>query len=74
MDDNSCSRERLAGHPGLQVDLCQCGCVHLTIGSVTLRLQPDALIETATVLGVAAAELERRASARSRRAPSWLAS
>ena len=67
MDDESCRRERLAGTGGLAVDLCSCGCVHVTIGAVTLRLQPDAVAELAQVLRVGAAELAHRQVAAGRR-------
>jgi len=55
-----CLRERLAGNPSVHVDLCRCGCVHLTIGAVSMRLHPDALRDLAAVLGDAQAELELR--------------
>lgn len=44
------NRVTLAECPGLgSVLLCSCGCVQLTLGPVTVRLQPEAL-EQATVL------------------------
>jgi hypothetical protein len=55
-----CKRDRLAGTPSMSVDVCNCGCVHLTLGAVTLRLHPDAITELARVLGDAKAELARR--------------
>ena len=75
MNEDDCVRDRLAGGPGLQVDLCRCGCVHVTIGAVTLRLQPDGVLDLARVRGSARAELERRGAASVRpRAPSRLVS
>jgi hypothetical protein len=49
------------------VERCTCGAVHLTVGAVTLRLAPEALIELAQVIGEAACELamtDARAAAR----------
>ena len=36
-------RHLLAHNPACTVELCGCGTVHLTIGPITLRLQPSAL-------------------------------
>jgi hypothetical protein len=74
MDDADCRRERLAGTAGLVVDQCTCGCVHLTIGAMTLRLQADGVVEVANVLQQAVIELQRRRSAPRRRLASVLPS
>jgi hypothetical protein len=66
-----CVRERLAGTPGVSVDVCRCGCVHLTIGAVTMRLHPDAIGELARILGDARTELERRAAPAAQPAAWW---
>lgn len=43
------------------MDLCRgCGCIHLTIGGVTLRMQRDAVDALAGVLRTAELELARR--------------
>lgn len=61
MDHPECVRDRLAESAGLHVDLCRgCGCVHLTIGGVTLRMQRDAIDALAGVLRTAELELARR--------------
>lgn len=62
MQDPECVRERLAGNPGVHVDVCRCGCVHLTIGAVTMRLHPDAIANLAGILADAQTQLERRAA------------
>lgn len=51
---SSCSRRVLASGDFAQIEECSCGSMHLTIGAVTLRLQPDALPALATVIGNAA--------------------
>lgn len=48
--------------------MCHCGAVHLSIGAVTLRLVPAAVMELAELLGDAAAELPDLESALERRA------
>jgi len=60
MNDFDCCRKRLAGATGLFVDQCSCGCVHVTIGAVTLRLRPETVVEVGCVLQEAVTELERR--------------
>lgn len=61
MDHPECERDRLAQSAGLHVDLCRgCGCIHLTIGGVTLRMQRDAALALAGVLRTAELELARR--------------
>lgn len=62
MQDPDCVRERLAGTPGVHVDVCRCGCVHLTIGAITMRLHPDAIGDLAGVLRDAQTQLQRRAA------------
>lgn len=40
--DIGCARSRLASGPLAVVERCHCGTVHLTIGTLTLRLAPAA--------------------------------
>jgi hypothetical protein len=54
-----CARRRLAEHASLSVDACDCGAIHLTIGFVTLRLDPHAFRELATTVREAASHLQR---------------
>lgn len=55
-----CQRTNLARHLeyGLEcrVDLCSCGHVHLGIGPLTLRIEPEAL----RIIGAALSEANRR--------------
>jgi hypothetical protein len=37
-----CERRRLAERGAFNVDECDCGAIHLTIGCLTLRLDPAA--------------------------------
>jgi hypothetical protein len=61
MEHSECVRDRLAEAAGLHVDLCRCcGCIHLTIGGVTLRLHRDALDALSGVIRGAELELVRR--------------
>jgi|GEM_PF-1886073 len=57
------SRVTLADCPGLgSIRLCSCGCIQLTLGPVTVRLQPEALAQTSVLLQMAEhkyARLER---------------
>jgi hypothetical protein len=40
--DRNCEKGRLAAHEPFNVQVCDCGAVHLTAGFVTLRLEPSA--------------------------------
>jgi hypothetical protein len=55
-DDAPGHRRLIAQNPAASVEVCGCGTVHLTIGPVTLRLQPGALDD----LGHAIDEARRR--------------
>lgn len=57
MERDICRRQLLARGPFAQVERCTCGAVHLTVGAVTLRLAPEALVELAQLVGDAACEL-----------------
>lgn len=49
-----CARTLLADVPPVRVEKCGCGHVHLTLGPVTLRLEPavfEALVQAAGVAG-----------------------
>ena len=49
-DDTACRRRRLASRGSFSVDECDCGAVHLTVGYVTLRLDPCAYREVVAVM------------------------
>lgn len=58
-------RIRLVDSDAVTIDQCACGAIHLTIGAVTLRLQPDAFATVASSVAEAAAVLAvRRHAAR----------
>ncbi len=66
MHDHS---EFLAGNPHCNVQRCGCGVVHITVGPVSLRLEPAAARELRDTLAVglevaARRDRERRASGR----------
>lgn len=58
----NCSKQRLAQRGSFAVDSCDCGALHLTIGYITLRLEPRACIELTGALCEALDQLagERR--------------
>jgi hypothetical protein len=45
--------ERLAGDGACSVYRCGCGCLHVQIGSTTVRMSAETLSELAAVLGEA---------------------
>ena len=47
---SDCHRHRLAERGSFSVDECDCGALHLTIGYVTLRLDPRAFREMARAI------------------------
>lgn len=49
-DDRKCTRRRLAERGSFIVELCDCDAVHLTVGFLTLRLDPRAYRELAGAL------------------------
>lgn len=49
-DDGRCTRRRLAERGAFIVELCDCDAVHLTVGFLTLRLDPRAYRELAGAL------------------------
>ncbi len=50
--------ELLANYPGLgRIRLCECNSIHLSIGPVTLNLDPAAFMQMATLVGNAAERL-----------------
>ncbi len=49
-DDRKCKRRRLAERGSFIVELCDCDAVHLTVGFLTLRLEPRAYRELAGAL------------------------
>ena len=52
-----CTRKLLAASPICTVEECDCGTVHLSVGALTLRLEPDALRELQGVLATAQANM-----------------
>jgi len=52
-----CRRRRLAERPSFSVDECDCGALHLTIGYVTMRLDPCAYRELTAVVNEGLAQL-----------------
>jgi hypothetical protein len=48
--DRNCDKRRLAEHGPFNVQVCECGAVHLTAGFMTLRLEPSAYRELAAVV------------------------
>lgn len=57
MNGSGCARRVLAANDFVQIEQCSCGSVHLTIGAVTLRMQPGAIPALAGTLGDAARAL-----------------
>jgi hypothetical protein len=48
----------LANHPGLgRIHLCECNSIHLSVGPVTLNLEPDAFVQMATLISNAVEQL-----------------
>jgi hypothetical protein len=60
MQENKCLRRRLAGRASFSVDECDCGAIHLTIGYITLRLDPCAFREMAAAVIEALEQLPER--------------
>ena len=58
-------REVLARGPMCHVERCVCGTVHLTIGALTLRLDPHAIASIWGTVGEALEELGARGEATS---------
>jgi hypothetical protein len=49
-DESKCRRRRLAERASFSIDECDCGAIHLTIGYVTMRLDPCAFREMAALV------------------------
>jgi len=49
-DEGKCKRRRLAERGSFIVELCDCDAAHLTVGFLTLRLDPRAYRELAGAL------------------------
>lgn len=47
---NHLCRTTLAAHPTCVIERCGCGAIHLTIGAITLRLQPEAFVAIADTI------------------------
>jgi hypothetical protein len=45
-----CEKRTLATHGPFNVQVCDCGAIHLTLGFVTVRLEPSAYRELAAVV------------------------
>lgn len=54
-------RTQLASAPGIEIAMCACGSIHLTLGALTVRLDPTAFERLAETLGEA--WVQRRALA-----------
>lgn len=52
-------RRRVSEGPFCSVDACGCGTLHVSIGAVTLRLEPEVAESIWNVLGQGLAELNR---------------
>jgi hypothetical protein len=50
MSTSNCQRRRLAECGSFAVDECDCGAIHITIGYVTMRLDPRAYRELARAI------------------------
>ena len=59
MASRECHRETLAESPVGSVDLCSCGSVHLCVGPVSLRIDPQAFLELGRMVDVARERLHR---------------
>ncbi|HUA34900.1 MAG TPA: hypothetical protein VMA09_14925 [Candidatus Binataceae bacterium] len=57
-DRKQCERRRLAGENSFTVESCECGAIHLTIGFLTLRMEPCAYREFARIIAGALNELD----------------
>jgi hypothetical protein len=49
-EKKNCVLRRLAGRASFSADACVCGAIHLTIGFITLRVDPCAFREFAAVV------------------------
>jgi len=56
----TCTKERLATRGHCQVELCDCGVLHLTFGPVTFRTTPEMARELHAMLGDAFRALTQR--------------
>jgi hypothetical protein len=45
-----CQKRKLAARGSFSVDRCECGAIHLTLGFVTIRLEPRAYRELADTI------------------------
>lgn len=50
----------LADYPGLgRVRMCECNAIHVSIGPVTLNLEPDAFLQMTALMNRASAQLSK---------------
>ncbi len=62
----------LADHPGLgRVRLCECRSIHVSIGPVTLNLEPSAFMQVATLMCNAVEQLSEIRESRDAEANSF---
>jgi len=54
----TCQHRRVVVGESCRIDQCSHGTVYVHMGDVTLRLQPDAFLEAATAIGVAAQRID----------------
>lgn len=57
-NEKNCKRRRIAESGSFHIELCKCGVVHLTIGCLTLRLDPNAYRELAIAIHKSLPNLE----------------
>ncbi len=60
MNRRGCSRDILAESSIGSIERCSCGCVHLTLGPLSLRLDEAAIVGLAAMITRAVATLENR--------------
>jgi len=59
MSDHRCGLATILERPGCSICICRHGIVHVTIGSVTVRVSADSLEPLAAMLTAGVAEIQR---------------
>jgi hypothetical protein len=59
MRSNRCERAVVAEGPGARIERCNCGAVHLSLGPVTVRLDPESFESFAVTVAYASARMAR---------------
>jgi len=65
VSDRTCRLRTLTDEPGCRIDACEHGHVHVSLGSVTLRLRPEDLGRLHRGVAAALAQLAETPPARS---------